>query len=188
MKAILIKILKLISTLISWLVLPPLFYFLHYKWYRPAKAVRRIFIFLSPIILFFILLFSFFGALYVHDYLYRGSHWDLKKTTEVSFPRYTKIQQKIVYPWEGYRSFHGDFGFSYHASFDSIDAEDFYNQIEEKIKNPVHYTDSLISQCGWFRNGNDEYSFSLIRQDPDYSLSVTVKKKSHSIGVGWGEW
>lgn len=95
MKNILFKILQWIISLISWLTLSPLFYYLTWKWKLIGKKLRVTLLLISPIFLMIYIVLFVLG-LYAYDSYqrkYRFTNKDtIEKITGVKYPNFKIVE------------------------------------------------------------------------------------------------
>ena len=182
-----VKTLRWLTLLLSWLTISPLFIFLARKWQLIGKKVRILLLLISPLMLigYFIL---FLLALQGYDDYQRkyrfANNETIERITGVAFPEVDLIDYK-----KGNRGFLGDYK-------DKLILE----MKDELSESTYHYLDSIINagNTQWFKHG-DEYSYSIMwgnglpapqgeSEEDDGMFSLSFKKGSKIINLSHGSW
>ena len=187
MKALLVKILRWLTLLLSWLTISPLFIFWVRKWKLIGKKVRILLLLISPLMLtvYFIL---FLLAIQGYDDYQRKYRFANNKTIEritgVAFPEVNLIDYK-----KDNRGFLGDYK-------DRLTLE----MVDKLSESTYHYLDSIINagNTQWFKH-SDEYSYNIMwgnglpapkgeSEEDDGMFSLSFKKGSKIINLSHGSW
>ena len=183
MKRFLCILLKLCAIIISWLLLPPIFYYLSYLWYKRNKIFRRIFLFLSPVTVIFIILISYYSYDFIYDQ-YWHSKWNLENKTGIKFPDYKVISIGRSYAYQ--HNMH----YSYFPEnemvikLDSADSETFYNDIEKSIRSQNSFDNlNKNKKNGNWTNGFNSYTYRYRANDHKKILYLNVIKTSREVQV-----
>ena len=187
MKNILFKILQWIISLISWLTLSPLFYYLTWKWKLIGKKLRVTLLLISPIFLMIYIVLFVFG-LYAYDSYQRKYRFTNKDTIEritgVTYPNF-----KIVEYTKGRTSFQGDYNDQLIIEFKETPSAAFYQKLDSLI---------AVEQSDWSKRDN-VYSYSKMwvnglpapkgeDNEEDMTFSIEFDKGSKKAIIGYGTW
>ena len=187
MKNILFKILQWIISLISWLTLSPLFYYLTWKWKLIGKKLRVTLLLISPIFLMIYIVLFVLG-LYAYDSYqrkYRFTNKDtIEKITGVKYPNF-----KIVEYTKGRTSFQGDYNDQLIIEFKEAPSAAFYQKLDSLI---------AVEQSDWSKRDN-VYSYSKMwgnglpapkgeDNEEDMTFSIEFEKGSKKAIIGYGTW
>lgn len=183
---------KYIILIISWLILPPVFYILSKRWSGVSKKKGIILSLLSPMSIIFILLLIAilaFGVWYLMNYYHCKTHFTDRETIEnitgIKVPPF-----KIVEYNEGETAFNGDHSDEVHIRFnDSIPAE-IFNQIDHLIE---------LDNTSWQKRNKGIYHFSTMwgngiqapkgeDESDDGTFSIELRKGSMDAVITHGSW
>ncbi len=187
MKQLLINILQWITSLISWLTISPLFYYITKKWNLIGKKIRILLLLISPLFLILYATFCFYCFNIYYDYhrKYRFTDTEtIERITGIDYPDFKVLEYK-----KDKSSFLGDYNDQLVIEFEEVPSEKFYQQI-----------DSMITTGGsdWFKHGNT-YSYSKMwgnglpapegeDNDEDMSFSISFDKGSRQATLKYGAW
>ena len=143
MKNMLLKILQWLISLISWLMLSPLFYYLTWKWKLIGRKLRVALLLISPIFLgLYIILFAF-GLDTYYNYHRKHRFADkavLERITGITYPDF-----KVIEYTEGRTSFLGDYNDELIIEFEKMPSAVFYQFLDSLI---------AVTDSGWFIHDN----------------------------------
>lgn len=187
-----IKLLKVLTLSLFWLVFPPVFFILSKLWYPVRKTMRRLLFFLSPLVVITIITSLIYISVLTSDAL-RGSKWTIEKKTEMDFPSFS-----TNYYWflsnllqaNSFSSFHGDYSMAYTAKLKPSQCDEFFKEIEKLISDSVNQkpNETGVMTRHWYLESNGNYSFSHLREQPEEYLNITINPKTYEMRVGFGTW
>ena len=184
---ILLKILRWLISLFSWLTLSPLFYYLTWKWNLIGKKLRIVLLFISPMFgILYITLFALgVDTYYSYHRKYRfADKVVLGKITEIAYPDF-----KIIEYTKGRTSFLGDYNDELIIEFEQVPSAMFYQSIDSiiAIRNDGWFIhDSIYSYNRTWGNG-----FSAPKgedDEEDMMFSIRFKKGSKQAIINYGAW
>lgn len=183
----LIKFLQWIASIISWLTISPLFFYITKRWNLIGKKIRVLLLLISPLFLIVYAILCLYGLdiYYAYHRKYRFSDTEtLERITGVHFPDFKVVEYK-----KDKNSFLGDYNDQLIIEFEEFPSEKFYTRI-----------DSLIATEGseWFEHENT-YSYSKMwgnglsapkgeDDDEDMSFSISFDKGSKQAILRYGAW
>lgn len=187
MNTLLVKIIRWLTLLLTWLTCAPLFPYLARKWQLIGKKLRILLLLVSPLMLVAYATAVLFILQEYNNYKekhYFANNEVIERITGVAFPELTIINYQ-----KGGRSFLGDY-------IDTLTLEMEYDLSESTY----HYLDSLISagNTNWSRS-NDKYNYSIMwgnglpapigeNHEDDVTFSLSFKTGSKIITLNYGAW
>lgn len=187
MKNMLLKILQWLISLISWLMLSPLFYYLTWKWKLIGRKLRVALLLISPIFLgLYIILFAF-GLDTYYNYHRKHRFADkavLERITGITYPDF-----KVIEYTKGRTSFLGDYNDELIIEFEKMPSAVFYQFLDSLI---------AVTDSGWFIHDNI-YSYNHTwgngmpapkgeDDEEDMMFSISFKKGSKRAIINYGAW
>ena len=185
-KRTLIKFFQWIASIISWLTISPLFFYITKRWNLIGKKIRVLLLLISPLFLtvYTILCFCGLDIYYAYHRKYRFTDTEtLERITGIDYPNFKLVKYK-----KDKSSFLGDYNDLLIIEFNEIPSGRFYQQI-----------DSLVAteDSGWFKHDNT-YSYSKMwgnglsapegEDDEDMSFSISFDKGSKQATLRYGAW
>ncbi len=181
------KFIKILTCILSWLTISPLFYYLAKKWEFMGKKLSAFFMFISPL---FIVLYMAIGLYGYFAYAsYERKHKftrvsTIERITETKFPSF-----KVIEHDEGKVAFMGDFTNSMKIKFNKDLSPQFIQELDSL---------SSIKGSDWSKS-NDGYRFSKMwgnempapkgeSDDEDWFLSIYIVKGQREATIEYGMW
>lgn len=179
------SVFKKLTLFIFWFIFPPLFLVFSIIWGSPKLAVRILMTAVAPLTLIFVFLGLFQMQQYYYYHFDRGSKTELEAKTGLKFPDYQMIEKRHFFNGP---SFNGDFTMLYTIQLDTANIQDFYQQIDQKIKKAEN--DTIDSSTNYWSLGEDgKYSFSRFddpQDEDDQTLEFNIDKKNAQVKISFG--
>jgi hypothetical protein len=182
-KQILVKILKIISLILSWATLSPLLLILDGRWKLLPKWLRIVLFGLSPMMLVVMAVVALWGYDYYSEY-YMQHHFVRRRVVEnitsVRLPSYKVIDQGEE--WECF-SRSPEHTYDFTLEFKKMPDEDFYEKLAEHFDclEAGKYSYSAI----W---GNGIEAPKGESDDDDISFSIDIERGSKTFHIRVVEW
>lgn len=173
------RILKLFGLLLGWLLFPPIFLLLSYRWKLISPWLRISLFFVAPLTFLVLFIGIVWGKSYLHQE-WRGSRSEISMRTGVLFPHLDQAEEDWMY---GSRSFNGDFTKVKYYQLDTTDIESFYATLEQMVDSCSSHQDQFHNKT-WNKDRNG-FSFSVV--EGDEFLNLKIDKTSGKMEVIFGE-
>ncbi len=122
---------------------------------------------------------------YYYYHFERGNRTELESKTGLPFPDYEAIENRHFLNGP---SFNGDFKMEYTIKLDTTSIPDFYQKIDQKIKEVDN--DTIDSGIFYWNFGEDgKYYFSCFddpQDEDDQTLELYIDKKNSQIKISFG--
>lgn len=180
-------ILQWLATIVSWLTISPLFFYITKRWNLIGKKIRVLLLLISPLFLIVYAILCLYGLdiYYAYHRKYRFTDTEtLERITGIDYPDF-----KIVKYKKDKSSFLGDYNDMLVIEFDEIPSEGFYQRI-----------DSLVTteDSSWFKHDNT-YSYSKMwgngfpapegeNNEEDMSFTISFDKGNKQAILRYGAW
>lgn len=180
---------KIISLILIWILISPLFFYFYKKWWPKKKLLRWFFLIISPFSAIMILL-SIVGGVYANYWYDRTCYFDrktLEKVTETQIPPFRVIDRTY-----GKAAFIGDYKDSKLIQFKKSLTSEFYDHLDSLC---------CVDQKHWRikRVGSDTiYTFQHMwgngipgphdMDDDDRFLNFEIKKGVNEAILEYGSW
>ena len=182
-KQILVKILKIISLILSWATLSPLLLILDGRWKLLPKWLRIVLFVLSPMMLVVMAVVAIFGYLYYSEH-YMQHHFVRRRVVEnitgVRLPRYKVIDRGGED--SRVRRF-PDRTYDFTLEFKEMPDDAFYEKLDKHFDSfePGKYSYSAI-----WGNGMEAPQGESDKDDINFAIDIERGSKTFHIRVG--EW
>lgn len=188
MKRILIKLFQWVISLLCWLTISPIFYYLTDKWKLIGKKFRIGLLAISPMFLILYSIICFWGLDFYFGYQ-RKHRFDDKETLEritgVTYPDFKVIE----YTKDSETSFLGDYNDRLLIEFKELPSATFYQYLDSLIATGDSDW-SIVDDAYSYRKswGNGLPAPNGEDDKEDMMFSISLSKGSRQATINYGVW